>query len=84
MSEQNIDVSKKFVRMTEKRPDGLVEFDFAIGEPELFVELLMPEAAYTEFCSTNDVILLQGHRPAADGPEDWDWRMKQATSQRFK
>ncbi len=84
MREQNIDVSKKFVRLTGKRPDGLVEFDFAIGEPELFVELLMPEAAYTEFCTTNEVILLQGPRPAADNPEDWDWRMKQATTQRFK
>lgn len=84
MSEQNIDVSKKFVRLTEKRPDGFVEFDFAIGEPELFVELLMPEAAFTEFCADNKVTLLQGPRPQANNPEDWDWRMKQATTQRFK
>ena len=84
MNKQNIDVTKKFVRVTNRRPDGFIEFDFAVGEPELFVELLMPEPAFTEFCATNRVVLLDGPRDGADNPEDWDWRLKQATTQRFK
>jgi len=28
------DVGRKFVRVLERRPDGLVAFEFAIGEPD--------------------------------------------------
>lgn len=30
----------KWVRVTCRRPDGFVEFDFAIGDPDLAVNLL--------------------------------------------
>ena len=52
------DTSRRYVRLTERRADGLVAFEFSIGWPELAVELLLPEAAFTEFCSTNRVIRL--------------------------
>ena len=52
------DPSRRYVRLTERRGDGLVAFEFSIGWPELAVELLLPEAAFTEFCSTNRVIRL--------------------------
>ncbi|ACB35621.1 Phenol hydroxylase subunit [Leptothrix cholodnii SP-6] len=52
------DPSRRYVRLTERRADGLVAFEFSIGWPELAVELLLPEAAFTEFCSTNRVIRL--------------------------
>lgn len=84
MTSQIIDVTKKFVRVTNRRPDGFVEFDFAIGEPELFVELLMSESAFNEFCADNGVVLQEGPRAGAEDPDDWDWRLKEATSQRFK
>ncbi len=45
-----------FVRLRKVRGDGFVEFDFAIGEPELSVELIMPVAAFHEFCHTNHAI----------------------------
>ena len=44
-----------FVRLRKVRGDGFVEFDFAIGEPELSVELILPAAAFHEFCRTNRV-----------------------------
>lgn len=90
MSQENMDVTRKFVRVTADRADGFVEFDFAIGEPELFVELLMSRAAFEDFCRTNQVILLEGPRPEFSGENDendqggWDWRLKQATSQHFR
>ena len=37
-------------------PDGLVSFEFSIGWPELAVELMLPAAAFDEFCAKNQVI----------------------------
>jgi len=59
-------LAAKYVRVTERRDDGLVGFDFAIGQPETFVELLMPEAAFNDFCRTNAVIDLTGQPVAVD------------------
>lgn len=50
-----VDTSRRFVRVTERRADGLVAFEFAIGWPELSVELLLPAAAFAEFCERNRV-----------------------------
>lgn len=50
-----VDTSRRFVRVTEHRADGLVAFEFAIGWPELSVELLLPLAAFAEFCERNQV-----------------------------
>lgn len=82
----SIDVSRKFVRVIERRSDGLVEFEFAIGEPELCAELLLPAPAFEAFCLGNSVIELPPHEPAADAAEgdDWNWNLRQATHQRFR
>lgn len=53
------DASLRFVRVTAERADGLVAFDFAIGWPDLSVELLLPRAAFEEFCAKNQVIRLE-------------------------
>lgn len=76
------DLTKKFARLIEQRKDGLVEFEFAIGDPELFVEMLLPRRAYEAFCSDNEVV----HLPAR-GQEvnsDWGWRLHEASHQRFR
>ncbi len=49
------DTSLRFVRVIETRPNGLVAFEFAIGWPDLAVELLLPPAAFAEFCAVNRV-----------------------------
>ncbi|HJV50271.1 MAG TPA: phenol hydroxylase subunit [Noviherbaspirillum sp.] len=87
MDANSFDTTRKFVRVIEKRDNGMVEFEFAIGEPELFVELLMPAAAFAEFCAANAVTVLAAQRSAADADSDaaqWDWNLRQATQQRFK
>lgn len=58
-------LAARYVRVTEKRGDGLVAFDFAIGQPETFVELLMPEAAFHDFCRTSAVIDMADQPDAA-------------------
>jgi phenol/toluene 2-monooxygenase (NADH) P0/A0 len=50
-----VDSARRFVRVTERRADGLVAFEFAIGWPELAVDLLLPSAAFAEFCERNRV-----------------------------
>lgn len=73
----------KFVRVTSRREDGFVEFDFAIGSPDIFVELILPKAAFKGFCEQNQVVMLEGDRQ--DAPEDdWAWRMSDAQRQRFR
>lgn len=85
--ELSFDTRVTYVRVTGRRPDGFVEFDFAIGEPEIFVELILPPAAFAEFCEANAVHVL---KPAsatapsvtsdADEPTDpWAWRLTDAT-----
>ena len=48
-------VARKFVRIKEMRPDGLVSFEFSIGWPELSVDLMLPRPAFDEFCVRQQV-----------------------------
>jgi phenol/toluene 2-monooxygenase (NADH) P0/A0 len=69
------DTSRRYVCVTEVRADGLVAFDFSIGWPELSVELLLPRAAFDEFCTRNQVIRLERRAEdptPADHPEETD------------
>lgn len=85
MNTHTFDTTRKFVRVIETRDNGMVEFEFAIGEPELFVELLLPGPAFTEFCAANQVTLLEkGSTPTGAEASQWDWNLRQATHQRFK
>jgi len=82
-----IDLNRKFVRLIERRPDGFVEFEFAIGDPELYAEMLLPAEAYTSFCDSNKVTFLGPRPEAAEGEvegSDWNWNLHQATHQRFR
>ena len=78
------DLSRKYVRISNVRPEGLVEFDFAIGEPELVVEMILTPEAFQEFCETHKAIMLPPEEGSNVEPSDWDWRMKDATRTRFK
>ena len=80
------DPTRFFVRVAEERQDGFVEFEFAVGEPELFVEMILPRPSFEEFCRLNHV----EHLPpaAAEEPspldEAWHWRLRDAREQRLK
>ncbi|WP_018151386.1 phenol hydroxylase subunit [Leeia oryzae] len=81
------DTSKKFVRIMEEQVNGLVMFEFSVGEPEMMVELVMPKEAFTRFCDSNQVIYLTDTPPAQPDERrdnDWDWRLRDATHQRFR
>jgi phenol hydroxylase P0 protein len=80
------DVTRKFVRVTACMPNGFIAFEFAVGEPAVFAELVMPQAAFEAFCRDNQVETLAAAVPmAADSPlADFQWSLHQATHQRFR
>lgn len=41
--------SRRFIRVRNERADGFVEFDFAVGDAELSVELILPRGAFEAF-----------------------------------
>src|SRR3990167_7296361 len=48
----------RYVRVRSEPDARFVEFDFAIGHPELFVELVLPHAAFAAFCQQHQVGLM--------------------------
>jgi phenol hydroxylase P0 protein len=75
------DTGRRYVRVCSRRPDGFIEFEFAIGDPQLAVELMLPESAFHEFCLANEVIVLD---PAVSGQGDWASRLNDASRQGFE
>lgn len=68
------DTQQRFVRVRRIRGDGFVEFDFAIGDPALYVELILPEPAFQEFCENNTVKLLDDEQAAQIDADRRVWR----------
>lgn len=75
----------RFVRVVEERSDGMVAFEFAVGEPELFVEMVLPKPAFHEFCQTQGVVPTAAVRDGSgEREQDWDWTLFAAREQRFR
>jgi phenol/toluene 2-monooxygenase (NADH) P0/A0 len=82
-----LDTKRRFVRLRGERRHGFVEFDFAIGEPEVFVELILDWKSFREFCVMNEVEMLPMLDELAAGNKElsaWDWRLTDARNARFK
>jgi len=86
ISPQPFNFDKKFVRIIQTHATGLVAFEFAMGEPELFVELLMSQAAFDEFCVSHGVTPTQGHLAQAPNTDtqEWDWSLRAAREQQIR
>lgn len=50
-----VDPDYKAVRVTEMRDDGFVEFDFIVGDPDIFAEMLLTEEDFVTFCQEQGV-----------------------------
>ena len=88
MATGTFDITRKFVRVMRTRPNGLIEFEFAVGDPDVAAELVMPKAAFDEFCASNHVEFLSAN-PVVDfdaeaADADFHWNLHQATHQRFR
>ena len=62
------DVSKRFIRVLRRRDNGLVEFEFSIGWPDLVVELMLPHQDFDAFCQTHQVRRLDAAAPDTNFP----------------
>ena len=70
MSEDaQIDFEWRAIRIAEVRSDGFVSFDFYVGDPDIYAELVLPMEAFREFCAEQGVEPTgrELHTPSADG-----------------
>jgi len=65
---------KKFVRIRSPEGARFVEFDFAIGDPGLFVELIMPQSVFDDFCRNNHVLFMTDAQMAEVDADMEKWR----------
>lgn len=63
-----------YVRRTGVNSRGMIEFDFSIGDPSLYVEMILPEQAFAEFCAHNHVRFLTREEGAAIDVDREKWR----------
>ena len=70
----HMDITRRFVRLSSVRADGYVEFVFSIGDPEIGVDLILPRAAYDEFCRANRVTFVTPEQAAAIDFDKPKWR----------
>lgn len=59
----------KYVRVRSAPDDRFVEFDFAINDPSLFVELIMPHDCFETFCVHNQVVHMTEAQTAQNDEE---------------
>lgn len=57
------DTTRRYVRILAERPNGLVEFAFSIGEPDVSVDMILTREALDEFIANTSAELLP---PATD------------------
>lgn len=69
----------KYIRIRSEPDARFVEFDFAIDDPALFVELVMPPGAFEVFCENNNVVhMSQEQKDIVDAEMD-KWRYGEDT-----
>ena len=79
--ESMFDMRRRYVRLVRERDTGLVEFEFAIGEPQVFVEMAMERPAFDAFCRDQGVTPTQGALAEAErdtAERQWEWTLRQA------
>lgn len=63
-----------YVHVTQFRNDGFVEFNFALGDPSLYIEMILPRAAFQEFCENNKAIELSTEQAKYVDDQELKWR----------
>ncbi len=64
----------RYVRKRRVLNKQFVEFDFAIGDPSLYVELVLPLAAFEQFCERNQVVMMSEQQARAVDRDMAKWR----------
>ncbi len=64
----------RYVRVRRVVDDKFIEFDFAINDPSLYVEMILPRSAFTEFCALNHVVMMTDEQAARVDADMEKWR----------
>ncbi|TPV61943.1 phenol hydroxylase [Aestuariibacter sp. GS-14] len=78
---EQFDTSLHFVRVTGRRDDGFVEFDFSVGQPEVALEMVLRQHDFEQFCVEQNAILLEQDNQGCDDEEKraFNWSLHDAT-----
>lgn len=69
---------KRYVRVRSEPDARFVEFDFAIGSPDMFIELVLPREAFDIFCRHNQVEHMNADMAAVVDADMVKWRFGEA------
>ncbi|MFC1578768.1 phenol hydroxylase subunit [Pseudomonadota bacterium] len=64
----------RYVRIRREIGGKFIEFDFAIGDPTLYVELVLPKSAFTAFCHHNKVVMMTDEQADQVDADMAKWR----------
>ncbi len=70
---QAVDERTRFVHVTSLARPGYVEFRFAIGDPTLYLEMILPQTAFDEFCVTQRAVRLTAAEAATVEQDRGKW-----------
>ena len=78
---EQIDTSLHYVRVTGKRDDGFVEFEFSVGQPEVALEMVLKQQDFEKFCEEQKVTFLDEEAAPSDDEEKnaFQWSLHDAT-----
>lgn len=77
-SNHTVNGMQKYVGVTDDS-GPFVEFNFAIGDPTLFVELVLPQEAFRHFCKINQVRMMTDHEMEMIDKDAEKWRFGDET-----
>ena len=66
--------TQRYVRITGVRDKKFIEFNFSIGDPTLFVELMLPFEHFRKFCKRNETKQLTTKQCAQVDYDQLKWR----------
>jgi phenol hydroxylase P0 protein len=64
----------RYVHVTSRDRPGLVEFNFSINDPTLYLEMILPVRAFEDFCQSNQVMFLTDEQAEAVAKQQEKWR----------
>jgi len=70
----SINEQTRYVRVIGEARSGFVEFQFSIGDPTLYLEMILPRIAFDEFCATNQVVHLNAEQGRMVDADRAKWR----------
>ena len=65
---------QRYVRVTNVDARGFVEFQFSIGDPNLYLEMTLPQPAFKEFCRKENAERLTPEQERMVDETELKWR----------